>query len=42
MSMLRDKEGRNIISLEEDGTTQYLHKVIKGLKVMRSEGIIIA
>ncbi|MBW4835872.1 phosphotransferase [Staphylococcus capitis] len=27
------KEGRNIISLEEDGTTQYLHKVIKGPKV---------
>ena len=32
MSMLKVKEGRNIISLEEDGTKQYLHKVIKGPK----------
>lgn len=31
--MQKVKEGRNIISLEEDGTTQYLHKVIKGSKV---------
>ncbi|WP_145386397.1 phosphotransferase [Staphylococcus capitis] len=31
--MQKVKEGRNIISLEEDGTTQYLHKVIKGPKV---------
>ncbi|MEK4070095.1 phosphotransferase [Staphylococcus sp. FSL C8-0035] len=31
--MQKVKEGRNIIGLEEDGTTQYLHKVIKGPKV---------
>lgn len=30
--MQKVKEGRNMISLEEDGATPYLHKVIKGYK----------
>ncbi|MCK6221427.1 phosphotransferase [Staphylococcus capitis] len=30
--MQKVKEGRNMISLEEDGATPYLHKVIKGPK----------